>query len=43
MSQPRYAEFIRLKTITERWEDFETVDGNDLSEPDNYNGGGANG
>lgn len=41
MSQPRYAEFIRLKSIVDGWVEIDTVDGN--VDDETYNGGGANG
>ena len=41
-TQPRYAEFIRLRTITEKWTAWENVDGNDTDDF-SVNGGGADG
>lgn len=41
-SRPRYAEFIWLKVITDRWVAKENVDGND-TEQDINDGGGPNG
>lgn len=38
MTQPRYAEFIWLKHITEKWVEWEEVNGNDLQQ-DFYDGG----
>lgn len=38
----RTVAFIALKTIADRWEDWETVDGSD-TDNEIYNGGGANG
>lgn len=36
--QPRYAEFVWLKYITDKWTDWEEVNGNDV-QPDFYDGG----
>lgn len=40
--QPRYAEFVRLRTITEKWVEWENVDGNE-NDPQITDGGGPNG
>jgi hypothetical protein len=42
MTQPRYAEFVWLKHITEQWVAWEEVNGNDPQEVF-YDGGELNG
>lgn len=41
--RPRFAEFIRLKTITNRYLDWMIVDGNDFFDNEFYDGGNVNG
>ena len=38
MTQPRYAEFAWLKHLTEKWVEWEKVDGNDPQQ-EFYDGG----
>ena len=43
MSQPRYAEFIRLRTITEDWIARNSVDGNNMTDGLTFEGADPDG